>query len=212
MNRRPSKACRRPDKQSVRIALNIDAMIGGQTHSPLGQPTRGGWIGVVLDLEHTLRQRLGRVACQHRHAALGDDGAVVEHRSYKMYSATVNADPRRQSLGMGVQTRKSWQQRRVDINQLASVMIDEAGRQHAHKARQQHIIRFEAVDLGGQRRVKSFAAGKFLVKQGRRRNTPFSGPLEAGSVGTAGDDCRHFGRPDLIRATLHQRLHIAAPP
>lgn len=194
----------------------IGALVGGQADPSFGQPARRRRIDLVFDLEHAPGQRLGRIARQHRHAALRDDGAVVEHGRHEMHRATMRAHAGGQGLRMRMRMRmqagKRRQQRRMDIDQPARVVIDEARREHPHESGQQHVIGRVAVDLLGQRGVERLAAGVVLVVEGRGGDALLARPIQAGGVRAAGDHGGHFGRPGLPAARLHQGLHVAAAP
>ncbi|KAG1246991.1 hypothetical protein G6F65_020394 [Rhizopus arrhizus] len=129
-----------------------------------------------------------------------------------MHRAAVYAHPRRQSLGVGVQPGKCRQQRGVDIDQPAGIVVDEARGQDAHETRQNDVVGRVAVDFSGQGGVERFAAGVVLMVQGCRANALCGGPFQAAGIRPAGDDGGDFGRPTLVAARFGQRLHVAAPP
>ena len=166
----------------------------------------------MLDIEHAIGEHLGGIAIQHRHTALGNDRAVVEHRRDEMHGAAMGAHPCGNRLRMGVQTRKSRQQRRMNVDHAPGIPLDESRREHAHEACKQHIIGLVTVHFLRQRSVERVAAGELPMIKRRRGNTLRPRPIQPRRVKTAGDDGGDRGRPALFAAGLGHALHVAAPP
>jgi len=137
-----------------------------QGNPAFGEPANGSRKGLMFDGQHALGQQLRGVPRQDRHAALGDDGTVVQYRGDEMHRAAMHAHTGCQRLRMRVQAGKCGQQRRMDVDQAAGVMVDEAGRQHAHESGQDDVVGRIAVDFDSQRGIEGFAAGVVLVIQG----------------------------------------------
>jgi 2-succinyl-5-enolpyruvyl-6-hydroxy-3-cyclohexene-1-carboxylate synthase len=110
--------------------------------------------------QHTRRQRIGCVARQDGHDRLRQNRTVIEfgghlvHRRAGHFAASIECPLVR------VQTRKSGQQRGVDIEQAALVALNKSGRENTHKAgqhQQQRLSRiFVTVNQFGQGGVEGF--------------------------------------------------------
>src|SRR5690606_36629177 len=99
-----------------------------------------------------------RVIRRHRNHCLYDQRAAVEFLGDEVHAATVFAIAGLQCPLVGMQALVLGQQRRVDVEQAALVVTDEATREDAHETGQYHQVRLEAVDQRHQCRVEGLAA------------------------------------------------------
>ena len=114
---------------------------------------------------------------------LRDGRAVVEFGGDEMHRRAVLGHAGGQRLGMRGQAGKQRQQRRVDIQHAAGVVLDERRRQDAHEAGQHDQVGRVAVDFGLQYGVELGAGGVILVRHHRRRNSVRGRERQPGGVG-----------------------------
>ena len=67
----------------------------------------------------------------------------------------------------------------MDVEQPLAVARDERRREHAHEAGERHQARREALDLGGERGIESFACGMAAVLDHAGRDAARRGDAEA---------------------------------
>ena len=80
----------------------------------------------MLLLQHARRQALCGVIASHRHSGLHDDGAMIHHRRDEVHGAAVNFNPGFERAAMRGQARKCRQQRGMDVDQAARVVLHKA--------------------------------------------------------------------------------------
>lgn len=165
-----------PDKQTLRIAIDLDTMIDRHMHPALDQPANRCGIGLVLNGQYAISQDIRCITRPDRDAALRDDGSVIQHRRHKMHGTSVQLHSRRQRLSVRMQAREHGQQRGMNIHQPAGVVIHKPRGQDAHETSQQHIIRLVPVDFLGQGRIESFPAREILVIQRAGGDALFARP------------------------------------
>ena len=125
-----------------------------------------------------------------------------------MHRGTCEFAPGGQGALVRVQACKSWQKRRVDIDQPALKAPHKLGSQNAHKARKHH-------DTGG---VGSHRVSQCVIEFGTggirsglndlRGNALRAGPRKPLGVCALAEHCNNTRVPGLKLAGLHQRLHI----
>jgi len=111
----------------------------------------------MLLREHARRQRMFVVARQHRHHGLGQDRAMVEFGRDLVHGSTGELAAGVNRALVRVQPREGRQQRGMDVEQAAFVMVDQARCQDAHETGQHHQRRLEAVDRRHQCGIKRLA-------------------------------------------------------
>lgn len=109
---------------------------------------------------------------------------------------------------MRMQSRIGRQQRRVNIDQTATVMIDEILREDTHEAGQHNEIRLEFVDYSGQGSIEPGAIRMVVMRDHGCRNAPRCGIRQTAGIGTIAD----HRRDPAGQLRLHQRLHVGAAP
>ena len=162
--------------------------------------------------QHPRRQRVGIIARQHRHLRLHDDRPAVQFGGDEMDAGPMLGFPGGEGAFVGVQAAKPGQQRGVNVEQPAPVMVGETGGQHPHEPGQNHQVRLVPVDQFDQRRFKRGPVGELLVIQFQRRNASPSRPFQALHAGPVADHRRDFDRQCPARRLIEDRLQIAAPP
>jgi hypothetical protein len=103
-----------------------------------------------------------------------------------------------------VQSGEQRQQRRVDVQHAAGVVLDEGHGQDAHEAGQHHQVGREAVDGLLQGGVEGFARREFLVVDHGGRNAVRLREREPLGVGLIADHGGNTGRP-LLRLRARAR-------
>ncbi|MNN25377.1 hypothetical protein D3C81_1388490 [compost metagenome] len=111
-----------------------------------------------------------------------------------------------------MESRETGQQRRVDIQHAARVMLHELGRQNAHEARQHNEIGLVRVDGIAHRRIKTGTIGVLLVVHHARGNAVFRRKRQTAGVGTVRQHRRHAPRPLLGGTGPDDGFHVAATP
>lgn len=160
-------------------------------------------VGEVLLVQDSLCQRVRVVPLEDRDGSLHDDGAVIEFVIDEMHCAAGDPDPISEGLFLRLETWKSRQQRRMNVNDAVWESGDKAGREEAHvpgQADQIHMMLFEAAENIG---VVCFSRAP-LGGVERRGQPEFLGRGQAGGAGDVGDDDGnlHTGQaagPDGIR-------------
>ena len=76
----------------------------------------------------------------HRHNRLGDDRPGIDLGADEMHRAAGKPHPGGERLTLRVQSRKSRQQRGVDIDEPVAPSIDKAGVENAHEPGQRHQL------------------------------------------------------------------------
>ena len=92
-------------------------------------------------------------------------GSDLVHRCAGHSAARING------ALVGVKSRKSRQQGRMNVDQSARIMGHKPRRQNPHKTSQYHQRGLVAVDSHLHRRIKSFACGILPVVNNLRRHT-----------------------------------------
>ncbi|MNP22246.1 hypothetical protein D3C76_1149070 [compost metagenome] len=111
---------------------------------------------------------------------------------------------------VGVQALVLRQQGRVDVQQAALIVADEARREDAHEAGEQHQVGIEAVDGLDQRGIEAFAVGIRLVIEEARLDAGLAGTLEAEGIRAVGDHRADGGRRFSAGEAVDQGLQVAA--
>src|SRR5690606_12061708 len=93
---------------------------------PLGKPGDCLRVNSVLLSGNTRGQYLGSIPGQHRHNSLNNHGATIELFSHKMHADTVTALTCIQYSLMGMSALVGWQQRGMDVDQSASVVLNKS--------------------------------------------------------------------------------------
>jgi uncharacterized protein YceH (UPF0502 family) len=132
------------------------------------------------------------VTGQHRHHGLRQNSAMVQLRRHLVHRRARHLAPCVNGALVGMHAGKRRQQRRVDIEQPAGIMLRKAGREDAHEARQHHQLRRMQVNPRHQCRVKGLARRKVAVGQQVGRKVQAFGQRQALSVGAVAD---HGGNP-----------------
>ena len=130
-----------------------------------------------------------------------------------MHRAAVHAHAGFQSALVGVEPLEKRQQRRVNIEDLARIVINEHGRQNPHKAREHHHVGTVLVDHLDHGALKVLARLKGLMVDHGRFDPHFLGSLETGGVGAVREherDADAIGRPVFALAGLRDRYKIRA--
>lgn len=181
-----------------------------QSNAVFNQPAHRAGIQHVLLDQYTRGQLVFVVIGQYRNDRLGDDRAVVELACHKMHRRAVHAHACGQRLGMGIQTRKRRQKRRMDVHQPALIPIDKTGRKDTHETREYHDIRSMGIDARSQRHVKLGALRISAVIDALGRNIVFAGESQTLGIGPVADDRNNPRGPSFQRTGIDDRLHIAA--
>jgi hypothetical protein len=148
----------------------------------------------VLLGEDPRRQRLWRIAGEHRDNRLRDDRTVVHAGAHEMHGAAVLCHPRGDGAGVGVETRKRRQQRRVDVDDAIVPALDEGGGKNAHEAREADEFDPRLCKLKVNGGLEGGPVGKRSCRDGRCRDARGCGDGKSGRVGPAGDHQRYFRR------------------
>lgn len=119
----------------------------------------------MLLREHACSQCIGRVLRQYRHHGLGEDGAMIEFGRDLMHGGASKFATCLYSALMGIQARKRWQQRGVNIQHAPLVMRNKTRGQDAHEPCQNHQRRIESIYGLHQGLVKRLAAVEGFVVQ-----------------------------------------------
>lgn len=139
-----------------------------------------------------VRQRACGVARQHRHHGLRQNRSVVELGRHLVHRGARHLAPHVDGALVGIEAGKSRQQRRVDVDQPARIVLHKAGREDTHEARQHHQLRRMQVNPRDQRPIKGLARRKIAVRQQVGRKTQAFGQRQTLGVGPVAD---HGGNP-----------------
>src|SRR3954464_10217273 len=96
------------------LIVSLDSYDAILNDEPVGQePAGGSRIDYVFQLEYARGELIGRLAGTHAHGALDDDRPAIQLRGHEVDGAAVERDAGRQRPGVGFQSRKRRQQRRM---------------------------------------------------------------------------------------------------
>src|SRR5262245_56516330 len=157
------------------------------------EPQRRRIEGMLFD-EHAVRQRLLRVARQHRHLRLRDGWAGIEIGRREMHRASVLFDPGCERLRVRLQAGKVREQRGVDVEHPPLPFGHEAWREDAHEAREADELDCVRCKLSINLALEGLAilAERAVVDDGRRHDGRHRA-RQAWRVGPVGKNKRNLG-------------------
>ena len=147
----------------------------------------------MLLSQHARRKRCFGVVRFYRYCGLCDDRTVVELRGDEMDGTAVNPDAGSKRAPVRVQAGKGRQQRRVNVEESATVALDESIGEHAHETGKQHEVRGMFVDRRRERRIERRAIGVTAVLDDGRGDPVRSRNIESGGVRHVTHDCDDIG-------------------
>lgn len=108
-----------------------------------------------------------------------------------------------------VQSRIGGQQRRVDIQNSAFVMIDEPGAEDAHEPRQNDEVWPVFIETGGKRAIERFAVGESAMLDAGGLDPGVAGTLQAVSIRPITDYERQINIQVASRRAIDKRLQVS---
>lgn len=152
----------------------------------------------MLKFQHTRSQCFCCVAWQHPQHGLVHNRTVVKLRGDQMNSHAMHPNPRLQSLLVGSQTWKRWQQRGMNIHQSTKVPVYKPFGQYPHEAGQHQPIRLVSINQVGQGCIKGFPAFIFSVVQNSSVQPGGLSQSKPSRCWAVGNDCANLVSPGLF--------------
>ena len=164
----------------------------------------------MLLRQHPRRQRIRRIARQHRYHRLREDGAMVKFVGDAVDCGPGELAARVDGALVRVQAREGGQQGRVDVDEASIKALHKSWRQDAHEARQHHLRGLIAVNHVGQHCVKGVAAGKGFVVDHLGGNALRLGECQSPRIGPVADHRSYFYTPATALRRPYDGRHVGA--
>src|SRR5262249_13696906 len=100
-------------------------------------------IDSMLFFQNACRERLPCVIVLDGNHRLQNDRSTIESIVHKVYRASAEFDAVLQRFLLRIHTRKRWKQRRMDMQDIVRIRIEERAAKDTHKARQ-----YDETDIG----------------------------------------------------------------
>ena len=168
----------------------------------------------MLLAQHPGSQSCSRIALQDRHHRLRQNASLVQLGSDFMHGCPSHDAAHVNGALVGIQARKSREQRRVNVDQTPCVVLCKAWRQNPHETSQHHQRGVIAVNGQLQRSVEGFTGVVQLVINDLRGYAQRLGRGQSPGLRAVADNACHAGTQAFMplprTRSLHNGGHVGA--